>query len=112
MPEPFRKRLPSEKQDKTAKVFIGVLAYTDTQGAIRPARIRWEDGQEWEVDRVLEVREAHATKAGGFGTRFLVRIGNHQRALFLQDDRRWFVEMDDSRNMGITPGGQNTIRLD
>ncbi len=52
----------------------------------------WEDGQEWEVDRVLEVREAHPTKAEGFGTRFLVRIENHQRALFLQDDGRWFVK--------------------
>lgn len=92
MPEPFRKRMPQEKPDKAMKVFISVLAYTDTQGAIRPERIRWEDGQEWEVDRVLEVREAHATKAGGFDARFLVRIGNHQRALFLQDDGRWFVE--------------------
>lgn len=100
MPEPFKKRLPPEKPDNGVKVYVGGLAYTDTQGAIRPARIRWEDGQEWEVDRVLEVREAHATKVGGFGTRFLVRIGNHQRALFLQDDGRWFVENDDSRNSG------------
>ena len=55
---PFRKRIPLEKLDKAVKVYIGVLAYTDTQGSIRPEHIRWKDGQLCEVDRALKVREA------------------------------------------------------
>lgn len=76
------------------RVYIGVHSFTTAEGLVLPSRIRWDDGQEWEIDRVLDVRQAHATKAGGNGTRFLVRIGIHQRALFQQDDGRWFVEQE------------------
>lgn len=94
MAMPFSNRKPVPQEPAVQKVFIGVYTYTDITGRTVPSRIRWEDGQEWEVDRVLDVRPAHATKAGGFGIRFLVRIGRHERTLFQQDDGRWFVEAD------------------
>ena len=98
MPEPFQNRMLSPRTPNPSKAFIGVYSYTDLLGNVVPSRIRWEDGQEWDVDRVLEVREAHATKAGGFGIRYTVRIGSHQRMLFHQEDGRWFVELGNTES--------------
>ncbi len=81
LPEPMARR-----------AYLGVYTYTTPQGLVLPSRIRWEDGKEWEIDRVLDVRPGVARKAGGVGTRYLVRIGAHERELFLVDGR-WFAEV-------------------
>ena len=81
-----------EKQQAYERVYIGVYSYTSPEGMLQPRRIRWVNGQEWEVDKVLDVRPAAARKAGGLGTRFLVRIGRAERALFQDMEGRWFVE--------------------
>ena len=74
------------------RAYVGVYTYTDVQGTVRPTRIRWEDGREWEIDRVIDVRPAAARKAGGAGIRSLVRIGRFQRELYFVDGR-WFTEI-------------------
>ena len=79
-------------QEIYERVYIGVYSYTSPEGMLHPQRIRWANGQEWEVDKVLDVRPAAARKAGGLGTRFLVRIGRAERALFQDMEGRWFVE--------------------
>lgn len=92
---------PSQHQPSSAprpparRAYVGVYTYTSPEGKTIPGRIRWEDGNEWQVDRLLDTRPAHATKAGGFGMRYLVRIGQHERALFQLEDGRWFVEVVD-----------------
>ena len=50
-----------------------------------------EDGRRFEVDRLLDVRRAAATRAGGQGMRYTVRIMGRETYLF-EDDDRWFVE--------------------
>lgn len=95
MPQPFfNSPLPEPFVPTARRAYVGVHCFTSADGKTTPGRVRWEDGTEWEIDRLLDVRPAHATKAGGFGTRYLVRIGRHQRALFQLDDGRWFVEAD------------------
>ena len=74
------------------RAYVGVYTYTDEQGRVIPLRIHWEDGREWEIDRVIEMRPAAARKAGGAGMRYLVRIGGHRRELFCVDGR-WFTEV-------------------
>ena len=56
------------------KVFVEVTARCDIQGNIRPLSIKWEDGRVFEVDRLLDVRQAASLKAGGMGTRYTCRI--------------------------------------
>ena len=41
-----------------SKVFVEVTARHDLNGNIRPLTLKWEDGRTFEVDRVLDVRQA------------------------------------------------------
>ena len=74
------------------RAYLGVYSYTDSQGQVIPTRIRWEDGKEWEIDRVLDIRPGVARKAGGAGLRYLLRIAGLEREIFLVDGR-WFAEV-------------------
>ena len=73
------------------RVYVKVIAEHDTLGAAKPIMIEWEDGTKFQVDRVLDVRMAAATKAGGQGMRYTCRIRGHETYLF-EDEGRWFVE--------------------
>ena len=55
---------PSLPPPLAQRAYLGVYTYTNPQGQIIPTRIRWEDGQEWEIDRVLDIRPGTARKAG------------------------------------------------
>ena len=60
----------------SSKVFVEVTAKHDTHGNIRPLTIKWEDGRVFEVDRLLDIRQAASLKAGGMGIRYTCRICN------------------------------------
>ena len=74
-----------------SKVFVEITAIHDINGNVRPLSIKWEDGRVFEVDRVLDVRQAPSLKAGGLGIRYTCRICNKEVYLF-DDEGRWFVE--------------------
>ena len=73
------------------RVYVKVIVECDENGKIRPLQVEWEDGQRFAVDRLLDVRRTAATKAGGHGMRYTVRINGHETYIF-EDDGRWFVE--------------------
>lgn len=75
----------------TYKVYVEVIARFDTQGNLTPLSITWEDGRTFEIDRVLDVRRAASTKAGGVGLRFCCRILGKKKHLYYEDPR-WYVE--------------------
>ena len=68
-------------------------------GTMMPAVLKWEDGQMYEIDRVLDVRRA-ASEAGSMGVRYTVRIMGQNRRIFYEDTYsdtgkpRWFVESE------------------
>ena len=70
---------------------VEITAKHDINGSIRPLTIKWEDGRVFEVDRVLDVRQAPSLKGGGLGIRYTCRICNKKVYLF-DDEGRWFVE--------------------
>lgn len=74
-----------------SKVYVGVHARFEPDGRMTPLSVVWEDGQEYAIDRVLDVRRAASLKAGGAGMRYTVRIGRAETFLFLEENR-WFVE--------------------
>jgi hypothetical protein len=75
----------------SSKVFVEVTVRHDIYGNVRPLTIKWEDGRVFEVDRLLDVRQAPALKAGGVGIRYTCHIRNRQVYLF-DDEGKWFVE--------------------
>ncbi|MDU2064734.1 MAG: hypothetical protein E6713_07800 [Sporomusaceae bacterium] len=75
------------------KVIVKVLAEHDTQGSIRPIQIIWNDGRRFDIDRVLDVRQAASLKAGGLGMRYTCRICGKEIKLF-DDNGIWFIETD------------------
>ena len=73
------------------RAYVKVIARHDETGKVCPLEVEWEDGRRFEVDRLLDVRRAASTKAGGQGMRYTVRILGHETYLF-EDEGRWFVE--------------------
>ena len=84
----------------SSKVYVAVIASFSEDGKLDPKQLRWEDGREYSIDKVLDVRPAAALKAGGQGDRYTVQIKGHQSYLFFERSTnsggtnlgRWFVE--------------------
>lgn len=83
-----------------AKVYVPVNVIFDSQGEMRPTKLLWEDGQVYDIDKVMQVRPSPALKAGGQGDRYTVRINGRDTYLFFEHNPdmsssvpgRWFVE--------------------
>ena len=82
------------------KVYVSVRADFRDDGIMLPREIVWEDGRKYEIDRVLDIRQAPAMKAGGQGDRNTVSIQGQRSYLFFERSTnksgnvigRWFVE--------------------
>jgi len=78
--------------------YIKVLILVESDGKMQPRIIIWKDGTRYKIDRVVDVRPAHADKAGGQGDRYKVIINGKERYIFFEhpsdpdETGRWFVE--------------------
>ncbi|MFB0919838.1 MAG: hypothetical protein QMB62_02995 [Oscillospiraceae bacterium] len=85
---------------ENAKVYVDVRATFDSEGRMFPKEITWEDGTIYEIDKILDIRQAAAMKAGGQGDRFTISVRGKQSYLFFERSPaisgnnigRWFVE--------------------
>ena len=83
------------------------IRFFGTKGTVILVRIpsqewyaAYADGRKYEIDRVTDIRQAAAMKAGGQGDRYTVMISGHQSYLFFERNHsltgnnlgRWFVE--------------------
>lgn len=82
------------------KVYVPVDVEFRSDGKMLPRVITWEDGTKYEIDRVIDIQQAAARKAGGQGDRYTVKINGMQSYLFFERNAsqtgnnigRWFVE--------------------
>ena len=82
------------------KVYVPVDVKFRSDGTMLPHEITWEDGTRYEIDKVLDIRQAVAMRAGGQGDRYTVQINGKQSYLFFERSPaltgnnigRWFVE--------------------
>lgn len=82
------------------KVYVAVNASFDENGRIIPKSLVWEDGRKYLIDKVTDIRQAAAMKAGGQGDRYTIFINGIQSYLFFERSTnltgnvigRWFVE--------------------
>lgn len=79
--------------DDRIKQYVGVTTITNSDGIVTPLSVEWADGRVFDIDRVLERRQAHSLRVGGAGVRYTILVGGHTTYLFYDDYRgRWFVE--------------------
>ncbi len=85
---------------KQQKVYVAVKVDFREDGVMLPRKITWEDGREYEIDRVVDIRQAAAMRAGGQGDRYTIKVGGKQSYLLFERSSnqtgnnigRWFVE--------------------
>ncbi|MGN0453137.1 MAG: hypothetical protein ACI4GZ_04975 [Ruminococcus sp.] len=73
------------------KQYVSVTARFDADGNLLPITIHWQDGRNFNIDRILDIRYAASLKAGGAGIRYSCRIAGQDKYLFLEDNK-WFVD--------------------
>lgn len=73
------------------KVYVTVNVDVDLEGKMTPRLITWEDGRQFEIDRILDVRQAASLPAGGNGMRYTCMILGKEKYLFYENPR-WFME--------------------
>ncbi len=76
---------------ESKKVYVDVVAKIGSDGFVTPLTVIWEDGRRYEIDKVIQVARAYASKAGGTGIRYTISVGNKITYLF-EDEGKWFVE--------------------
>ena len=85
---------------KSAKVYVAVRADFAEDGTLHPRVITWEDGEKFAIDKIVDIRQAAAMKAGGQGDRYTIKVRGSQSYLFFERSTnltgnnigRWFVE--------------------
>lgn len=83
-----------------AKVYVAVLASFSEDGRLVPRRLRWEDGRQFTIEKIIDLRPAPAAKAGGQGDRYTIQVNGRRSYLFFERSAstratnlgRWFVE--------------------
>lgn len=73
------------------RAYVKVKVHFDFDGNLTPVEITWEDGTVYEIDRILDVRQAASESAGSLGIRYTCRILNHETYLYYENPK-WFVE--------------------
>ena len=82
------------------KVYVDVDVSMRQDGYMTPKSLIWEDGTRYFIDKVTDIRQAAAMKAGGQGDRYTIIINGRQSYLFFERSAnqsgnvigRWFVE--------------------
>lgn len=77
---------------KIRKQYIDVSAVFTKDGELIPKSIKWENGTDYEITKVLSIRPAASLKAGGAGTRYTCVICGQEKHLYYEDNNKWFVE--------------------
>jgi len=74
------------------KVYVEVDVTHRIDGSAHPNTITFENGEKFEIDRVIQKCRAASTKVGGTGIRYTVIICGKQTFLFDEENGKWFVE--------------------
>lgn len=73
------------------KKYVSVISSTDEDGTVRPLKIVWDDGITYDIDKILDRRQACSLKTGGTGMRYTIEVSGLATYLFYEGPR-WFVE--------------------
>jgi hypothetical protein len=74
------------------KAYVSILADIDFDGKIKPLSLKWEDGRQWPIDEVREVRYASSYRAGASGVRYTCLVKGREVHIYNEEGGRWFME--------------------
>ena len=79
---------------KYEKVFITVFLRISNEGTMKPVAIEWTDGKLFEIDKIIDERNAPPEHTGGVLIRkYRVIIKGKEKIIYLdKQTNRWFVE--------------------
>ena len=79
------------------KKYVAVDVHFSKDGEMKPTVIYWEnpDGTvtKYQIDGIVGKPQKMKSAAGGYGTRYLVQIGDNRRLLFLEKDK-FFLQIE------------------
>ena len=84
------------------KIYVEVEALFDIEGTVIPKSIVWGNGKVYNIDKILDVRQACSLHSGGAGTRYTIKIGGNVRYLFCEGQNvmkhhgfcKWFISKE------------------
>ena len=76
---------------KSNKIFLRVIADMSPNRLVFPQKIIWEDGREFIIQKVTDVRRQFVAEIGEHCTKYYCVIDGRFKVLCLNDDMRWFV---------------------
>mgnify|MGYP000532063624 CR=1 FL=1 len=68
------------------KIYVDVNATFTKDGMLLPKSFVWEDGVEYEISKVKDIRRAASLKAGGAGMRYTCVVDGKEVYLFYEDN--------------------------
>lgn len=85
---------------KRIKKYVEVTVAFGEDGRMMPRTIKWDDELTYEIDRVLDIKQAASMRCGGQGDRYTIKVNGHETYLFFERNAsvtgnnigRWFVE--------------------
>jgi hypothetical protein len=99
MPFGYEQRQDEEKKKqqesfkKYERKYVDVLCLNKADGTLIPKVIYFDSYHKYEVDKVLDIRQAPSLKSGGAGTRFLIKILGKETYIYYDEYlRQWFVD--------------------
>ncbi|MBW7573184.1 hypothetical protein [Caproiciproducens faecalis] len=82
------------------KKYVEMIVKYLEDGTIMPLAIHWNEGELYEIDRVVDIRPCASLKAGGAGIRYTCMIQGRKKYIWLEENK-WFVEAKgDKLNVG------------
>ncbi|MBR3149702.1 MAG: hypothetical protein IKF64_05980 [Eubacterium sp.] len=84
-------KFASTEYNNPNKHYTTVKAQFDLEGNILPLSMTYND-EEYEIDRIVDIRPAASLKSGGAGIRYTCYVAGKKTYLFLEETR-WFFEL-------------------
>lgn len=85
-------------EEERRKVYVEVDVTHKTDGTARPRKIKFEDGEVYEIDRVRHCCRAASTKVGGTGLRYTVMICGTETFLFDEENGKVVCRRQEKSN--------------
>ena len=70
------------------KKYVEVTVAFDESGRMLPRAIKWDDEITYEIDRVLDIKQAASMRCGGQGDRYTIRVNGCDTYQMCIRDRR------------------------
>ncbi len=78
------------------KKYIKVNADFTVEGNVIPCSVEDDEGNVFEIQKIIDIRRAACLRAGGMGLRFTCIVDGYEKKIYYEDSKdsnKWFVEV-------------------